>query len=81
MGDGVPLGVSTEASEVAKATLGGALAVAKQLPGQLGAELLNTARDAFVRAFTLTAAISAMIALLMAPVAAVLLRRVGSTPS
>jgi DHA2 family multidrug resistance protein-like MFS transporter len=81
MADGVPLGVSTEASEVAKATLGGALAVAKQLPGQLGAELLSTARDAFVRAFTLTAAISAMIALLMAPVAAVLLRRVGSTPS
>ena len=75
MADAVPAGVPAEAGEVAKATLGGALAVAKRLPAQLGAELLGTARDAFLRAFTLTAALSALVALLMAPVAALLLRR------
>jgi DHA2 family multidrug resistance protein-like MFS transporter len=80
MAAGIPLGVPPEASEVAKATLGGALAVATQLPGPLAAELLSTARAAFVRAFTLTAAISAGVALLVAPLAAVLLRRPPSLP-
>src|SRR6266851_5296627 len=59
MADGVPVGVPPEAREVAKATLGGALAVAAQLPDHLGVELLSTAREAFARAFALTAAISA----------------------
>jgi MFS transporter, DHA2 family, multidrug resistance protein len=75
MADAVPLGIAPDATEVAKATLGGALAVAKQLPGPLGAELLGAARAAFVRAFTLTAAISAGVALLMTPVAAVYISR------
>ena len=75
MAAGVPPGVPPDASEIARATLGGALAVAEQLPGPLGAELLSAARDAFVRSFTLTAAISAGVALLMAPVAAIMLRR------
>lgn len=70
MTGGVPAGVPPEASVTAQATLGGALAVAHQLPSGLGAELLSTARDAFVRSFTLTAAISAGVALLMAVVAA-----------
>jgi MFS transporter, DHA2 family, multidrug resistance protein len=64
-----------EAGEMARATLGGALAAAKQLPEHLGSELISTARGAFMRAFALTAAISAAVALLMAPVAAILLRR------
>lgn len=75
MAHGVPIGVPPEATEVAKATLGGALAVAGQLPQRLGAELVGTAREAFARAFALIAAISAAIALAMAVLAVILLGR------
>jgi len=78
MADGVPVGVPPEATEVARATLGGARAIARQLPGHLGSELLGTAREAFARVFALTAAISAVMSLVMAPLAVVLLRRVRS---
>src|SRR2546426_887207 len=81
MAQGVPIGVSPEATAVAQATLGGAVAVARQLPDQLGAPLLGAAREAFTRAFELAAAICAAIALLMAPVAMVLLRSVRSSSS
>jgi DHA2 family multidrug resistance protein-like MFS transporter len=66
MAAGVPVGVPPEATEVAKATLGGALSVAERLPHQMGVELLGTARAAFSHAFSLTAAICAAIALAMA---------------
>jgi DHA2 family multidrug resistance protein-like MFS transporter len=75
MATGIPIGVPPEAAEVAKATLGGALSVAQQLPDQLRAELLGTARDAFAHALQLTAAISAVIAITMAMVAGVLRRQ------
>jgi DHA2 family multidrug resistance protein-like MFS transporter len=75
MADGVPQGVPLEAVEAARSTLGGALAVAQQLPGRLGAELLGTARDAFGQAFELTAAISAIVSLATAIGATALLRR------
>src|SRR2546422_9462314 len=44
MGQSVPVGLTPEAAEAARATLGGAVAVAK-------GELLVTARAAFARAF------------------------------
>jgi DHA2 family multidrug resistance protein-like MFS transporter len=50
--------------------------VAGELPGVLGAELLGSARDAFAHAFGATAAISAVIAIGVAVLAAALLRRV-----
>jgi DHA2 family multidrug resistance protein-like MFS transporter len=80
MADAVPGGVSPEAMEVARSTLGGALAMAERLPDQLGAELLGTARQAFAQSLELTAAISAAIAMATAIVAAVMLRdvRAGS---
>ena len=82
MTGGVPIGVPAEATAVAKATLAGAVAVAARLPDHLGVELLGTAREAFTHAFELTVAISAAMALLMAPVAVVLLRRVrGAVPN
>jgi MFS transporter, DHA2 family, multidrug resistance protein len=65
-----------EAIEAARSTLGGAVAVASQLPGQLGAELLHAARAAFTQAFELTAAISAAVSLVTAIVVMVLLRSV-----
>ncbi|HYU07982.1 MAG TPA: MFS transporter [Gemmatimonadales bacterium] len=68
MGDGVPAGLTPEAAEAARATLGGAVAVAK-------GELLVTARAAFARAFQLVAVISAVLVLGLTPVAGFLLGR------
>jgi DHA2 family multidrug resistance protein-like MFS transporter len=65
------------ASEAAKATLGGALAVAGQLPDPIGAELLSKAREAFVQAFELIAAVCAAIAVITAILAFKALRRPG----
>jgi MFS transporter, DHA2 family, multidrug resistance protein len=71
-----PEGVPPELMQVARGTLGGAVAVAEQLPGQ-GAELLGTARDAFVQALALTSAICAIIVMATAVATLVLLRRAG----
>jgi len=78
MATGIPLGVPPEAAEVARATLGGAVSVAQQLPDPLRAELLGTARDAFAHAFQITAVISAVLALTMAVIAGILLRQRSS---
>ena len=80
MVDAVPSGVPTRAADVARSTLGGALAEAGRLPGGAGAELIDTARAAFVQAFEVTAAISAAISLATAVLAWVLLRRVRRGP-
>jgi DHA2 family multidrug resistance protein-like MFS transporter len=72
----LPAGIPPEAAEIARGTIGGAVSVAEQLPGALGAELLGSARDAFTHAFGATAAISAVIAIGVAALAAALLRRV-----
>ncbi len=79
MADAAPTGVPYDAIEVARDTLGGALAVAERLPDRLGAELLATAREAFAQSLELTAAISAAIVLVTAIAAAVLLRKVGAS--
>jgi DHA2 family multidrug resistance protein-like MFS transporter len=73
--DAMPNGVPVDAREVARGTLGGATAVAEQLPGQLGAALLGTARDAFAQAFVTAVAVNAMLVLATAIVATLLLRR------
>jgi DHA2 family multidrug resistance protein-like MFS transporter len=75
MTDAMPNGVPADAGEIVRGTLGGATAVAEQLPGQLGAALLGTARDAFVQAFVTTAAVNAVLVLTAAIGAALLLRR------
>jgi MFS transporter, DHA2 family, multidrug resistance protein len=67
-----------EAAEAARGTLGGALAASGRLPDHLAAELLSTARNAFVQAFELTAAIGAVGLLITAIMAAVMLRGVRS---
>jgi DHA2 family multidrug resistance protein-like MFS transporter len=71
----LPAGVPAEAAETARSTIGGAVSVAAELPGTLGAELLGSAREAFAQAFGTTAAISAVIAIGVAILAAALLRR------
>jgi DHA2 family multidrug resistance protein-like MFS transporter len=75
MARAVPDGVPLEAAQAARDTLGGAAAVAERLPGRLGAELLNTAREAFAQSFELAAAICAVVMVATAIVAAILMRR------
>jgi MFS transporter, DHA2 family, multidrug resistance protein len=77
--DAVPAGIPSRTAEVARSTLGGALAEAGKLPERLGAELLGTAREAFVQSLELAAAISAAIALMTAIMVGVLLRRVRAS--
>ena len=81
MTTGVPASVPPEAAQVANATLGGALSVAEQLPHQMGVELMGTAREAFAQAFTLTAAICAAVALVLALPALVFLGRTQAAPT
>ncbi len=76
MADFVPAGVPLEAAAVARSTLGGARAAAEQLPDQLGAALLGTAREAFTHSLELAALISAGVLIATAMVAAVRLRSV-----
>jgi MFS transporter, DHA2 family, multidrug resistance protein len=64
-----------ELMRAARGTLGGAVAVADQLPGPEGAALLSTAREAFVQALALTSAICAIIVTVTAVATLVLLRQ------
>jgi MFS transporter, DHA2 family, multidrug resistance protein len=75
MAAAMPFGVPFDAREIARGTLGGATAVAEQLPAQLGAALLGTARDAFTQAFVAIAAVNAAIILATAIGATLMLRQ------
>jgi DHA2 family multidrug resistance protein-like MFS transporter len=70
-------GIPPEAIESARDTLGGAVDAARTLPAEEGARLLATARAAFVHAFEVTSALSAVCAVLAAIFAATLLRNAG----
>jgi DHA2 family multidrug resistance protein-like MFS transporter len=76
MADGVPAGVPDQLAAVARDTLGGAVAVAGQLPDRLGAALVEVAQEAFTQGLRLAAAVSAAAALAFALLVVVLLRGV-----
>jgi MFS transporter, DHA2 family, multidrug resistance protein len=76
--DAMPEGVPDAAANAARDTLGGAVAVAGELPGELGRPLLEAAQDAFTQGFHLTAAVGAVVALSIGIVVAVKLRNVQS---
>ena len=76
MAEALPAGLPSEIAVAARATLGGAVAVAETLGEPVRGELLQVARGAFSRAFELTAILSSVIALLLAPVAGRVLRKV-----
>ena len=78
VGAGLPAGIPADAAAAARDTLGGAVAVAGQLPGQLGSAVLDVARDAFVQGMQVAATISAVLAVAVAILAVVMLRNVGS---
>jgi DHA2 family multidrug resistance protein-like MFS transporter len=74
----LPAGVPPASVAVARDTLGGAVGVAGQLPGQLGTELLQVAREAFVHGMQVAASISAVFAITVAVVAVTMLRGIGN---
>jgi DHA2 family multidrug resistance protein-like MFS transporter len=67
-------GVPAESLEAARSTLGGAVALAEQLPAQVSAPLLEAARIAFTQGMQLGAAISTAGAIALAVFAAITLR-------
>ncbi|MBS4044962.1 MAG: MFS transporter [Alphaproteobacteria bacterium] len=76
IGKVLPHGLSPEAEEAARSTLGGAVTVAADLPAAIGAALLEAARLAFSQGFFLSVLACAAIAAVGAVLAMVMLRRV-----
>jgi DHA2 family multidrug resistance protein-like MFS transporter len=72
----VPLDAPSEAARSAADTLGGAAAVAAQLPQQAGAALLHAGREAFTMGLNVTATSGAVLMVIGAVLTVVLLRRV-----
>jgi len=79
MAERIPATLSPDDAESARATLGGALAAAGQLPGVDGAVLIDAGRSAFISALQLCAAISVVGSLVLAVFVAVTLRHVKRT--
>jgi DHA2 family multidrug resistance protein-like MFS transporter len=77
--DAIPAGLPHGADEAASGTLGGAQAVAGQLPDRLGGPLLDAAREAFTQGMHVVAAVSAAVAVGGAVLAAVLLKGVHTS--
>jgi DHA2 family multidrug resistance protein-like MFS transporter len=75
----LPAGVPGQAAAAARDTLGGAVAVAQQLPADAGTALMAAARAAFTMGLHVTATISAVIAVGIAVLATVLLRAVRAS--
>ncbi len=76
--DAIPAGMPPAAREAALDTLGGALSVAQQLPGEVGLDLIGAAQSAFTSGLHLTAGIGAVIAATIALLVATKLRDVKS---
>jgi DHA2 family multidrug resistance protein-like MFS transporter len=76
--DAVPAGVPPAETETAKDTLGGAVETAETLPGEVGAGLLDAAREAFVQGMQVAALTSAVIAAATAVVTVLFLHQVGT---
>jgi DHA2 family multidrug resistance protein-like MFS transporter len=73
----LPQGLPTAVAETARDTLGAAAAIAAELAGQAGVDLLEAARTAFTDAVTTTSMLSAGLAVVAAIVVTTLLRDVG----
>jgi DHA2 family multidrug resistance protein-like MFS transporter len=80
LADRLPTAMPTEAASAATDTLGSAVAVSQQLPGQLGAAVLDTARAAFVQGMQLTSVLAALIAAGLAVLAVIALHNAGTGP-
>ena len=80
LGQSLPFGLSADMTNVAMSTLGGAVAISRQLPAEIGASLVRTANDAFLRGLVLCSAISGAGSLVLAAFAATRFRGVGVAP-
>ncbi|MGQ0609281.1 MAG: MFS transporter [Chloroflexota bacterium] len=78
--DRLPATVPADAQAVASDTLGSAVAISGELPAQLGAAVLDTAREAFVHGMQLTSGIAAVMAVGLALLAVAMLRNHGTPP-
>jgi len=74
----VALALPAPALEAAKETLGGAIAAAQQLPPESAARLVAAAREAFIHAFEVTAAVSTVGAVAAGILALMVLRSLRS---
>jgi DHA2 family multidrug resistance protein-like MFS transporter len=74
LADRLPPELPAQAAEAARDTLGSAVAVAAQLPDQLGATVLAAAREAFVQGMQLSSIIATVVAVTVAALALVMLR-------
>jgi DHA2 family multidrug resistance protein-like MFS transporter len=72
--DQLPQGLPAEVGTAARDTLGSAVAVAAQLPTQLGGTVLDAARQAFVAGMQLSSVIAALVAVGVAGLALITLR-------
>jgi DHA2 family multidrug resistance protein-like MFS transporter len=72
----LPAALPAESAELARDTLGAAVGVAQQLPDELGLTLRTIAREAYVQGMHLSAAISAVAAIVAALLVLFLLRHV-----
>jgi DHA2 family multidrug resistance protein-like MFS transporter len=72
---GMPEKISQKMAEEATDTLGGAIAVASQLPSELGRSLIQTANASFVTGMQLNAWIAAAIAGVLAVLSVIVLRK------
>jgi len=77
MTEQLPPGLPDDIVAPAVDTLGGATAVAARLPDQVGTALLTTAQEAFTMGLRVTAAVSALIAVVVAVPAVLALRGVA----
>jgi MFS transporter, DHA2 family, multidrug resistance protein len=74
LSDRLPSAVPADAQAAASDTLGNAVAVAGELPAQLGSAVLDTAREAFVHGMQLTSVIAAVVAVGIAVLTVAVLR-------
>jgi DHA2 family multidrug resistance protein-like MFS transporter len=74
MSASIPAGIPAEAAEVAKDTLGGAVAIAHELPAQLGTALLDASYSAFAQGLHLSAIIATVLMVGTAILAVTMLR-------
>jgi MFS transporter, DHA2 family, multidrug resistance protein len=81
VGRAVPADVPAAIADVARDTLGAAVAGAAQLPAEIGAALVSVARSAFVEGMQVAATISAVVAVGVAILALVALRDVRLDPA
>lgn len=70
----MPAGLAAESANVARATLGGAVATAKQIASSVAPALLDAARNAFSQSLVIVATIAAGIVIVTSVVTLALLR-------